>query len=283
MLISITRVNVPLLPLLLLTLLASSIPAMSIAKSGDFDHTHQIFTELLVENVRDGKVNYPGFIEAQSRFDTYLQSFASVGPESLADWSRAEQIAFWINAYNAFTIKAIIDNYPIKPSPLAGLFHPDNSIRQIAGVWDRLRFDAAGKKLTLDQIEHEILRVDYEEPRVHFALVCASISCPDLRVEAYRPAALEHQLESQTRNFLADESKGVQRDGDEIHISQIFKWFPEDFAGSASRDAFDDYSRSEAGVLGFILAHAPDAPVKSLLQSGEFELQYLGYDWSLNE
>ncbi len=270
---------------LLPVMLAAATAIATTAADGGFDHSHRAFSELLMQHVRDGRVDYKGYIAAQDRFQRYLRVLGQVDKAAFDQWPRRERMAFWINAYNAFTIQAIVDHYPIKSGLVTGLFPPDNSIRQIPGAWDQLKFAAAGRRVTLDHIEHGILRKEFNEPRIHFALVCASISCPDLRNEAYGAAVLDEQLAEQTRNFLGDPGKGVQpgRNGDTIRISQIFKWFPEDFAGSGTPDRFGDFSRDKAGVLGFILGHTADPRVVSLLHGGDFDLDYLDYDWSLNE
>ncbi len=150
------------------------------------DHFHVLYDSLLKKYVRNGKVDYVGFREAGGQFGLYLKSLGEVSEREFTAWSQGQKLAFWINAYNAFTIKAIIVHYPIKTRTFIGLFSPQNSILQIPGVWNRLRFQAVGKMVTLDEIEHEILRKKFKEPRIHFAIVCASMSCPDLASEAYR-------------------------------------------------------------------------------------------------
>jgi len=172
-----------------------------------FDHSHLIYDSLLRKYVHNGRVDYKGFKASAEEFDTYLRGLGSVSERDYANWPREEKLAFWINAYNAFTVKAVIDNYPIKGSVFS--FYPRNSIRQIDGVWDKLRFRAIGKMVNLEEIEHEILRKQFKEPRIHFAIVCASLGCPDLRSEAYRADIINEQFESAAIEFVNNPEKGI--------------------------------------------------------------------------
>ena len=169
-----------------------------------FDHGHGIFNNLLKEYVVDAKVNYRGFINNRDEFIKYLETLNNIDPGEFENWTENQKLAYWINAYNAFTIKAIIDHYPIKRSfTLIGIFYaPKNSILQIPGVWKKLKFNVLGKEVTLDQIEHGILRKEFNEPRIHAAINCASISCPDLRDEAYAADRLDSQLSDASSVFV---------------------------------------------------------------------------------
>src|SRR3990167_619036 len=138
-------------------------------KPGNFDQLHPIYDSLLKKYVHNAKVDYRGFVSSSEQFNAYLKQLGSVSEKDYVSWSREEKLAFWINAYNAFTIKAIIDHYPIKSKlSLSSIIYPKNSIRQINGVWDKLRFQAAGKMVSLNEIEHELLRKKFDEPRIHF-------------------------------------------------------------------------------------------------------------------
>ncbi|MFM7515178.1 MAG: DUF547 domain-containing protein [Cyanobium sp.] len=139
-----------------------------------------------------GMVAYEALQRDPAQLDRYLQAQADLSPERFASWSEAEQIALLINAYNALTLRSIIDHDPIRPT-----------IKAIPGVWKLRRHRVIGQRLTLDEIEHRILRREYNEPRIHAALVCAAISCPPLRREAYTGPELDRQLEVQTNRWLA--------------------------------------------------------------------------------
>ena len=190
----------PILTLLFLMIINNS---NSKPQPTHFDHNHGIFNVLLKENIDDGKVDYEGFINSKEEFMKYLDSIGDVTEQQYLVWTNGQKLAFWINAYNAFTLKAIIDNYPIKRSfTLVGIFYaPENSILQIPGVWKKLKFNAVGEEVTLDHIEHGILRKQFNEPRIHAAINCASISCPDLRDEAYIGERIEIQLDDASRKL----------------------------------------------------------------------------------
>ena len=251
----------------------------------DFDHTHASFDNLLKRYVVDGRVDYRGVAASGDDLETYLHELASVDGAAYAGWTRNQQLAFWINAYNAFAIKAIIDHYPLKRKGFTGLAFPANSIWQIPGVWKKLKRPAAGRSVALDDIEHKILRPTFREPRIHFALVCAALSCPSLRSEAYQAEHLDAQLDDQAYRFLSDPTKGFAIDADarKVRLSRIFKWFGEDFENDAAKDTFARRSSKQAGVLAFVLEHLEDERAKNILRKNRFKIRYFDYDWNLNE
>ena len=231
-----------------------------------------------------GLVNYRGLKADNSQLDAFSASLASVSPAQYASWSEPRKIAFWINAYNALTLEAIIRNYPIRSSFLRSAVYPKNSIRQIPGVWDKLRFAVAGREMTLDEIEHATLRAKFNEPRIHVALVCAALSCPPLRNEPYTGEKLDQQLDDQARTFLAS-SQGlrIDRQAGEVHLSSIFKWFGEDFVRTyGTREQFAGKSDVERAVLNFVSRYVSD-PDREFLVSSAYRIEYLDYDWTLNE
>lgn len=257
-------------------------------KSENFDQTYAAYNSLLDKYVVDAEVNYEGFIDSRAEFEAFLSSFGSVDQADFDTWTEEQKLSFWINAYNAFTIKAIIDHYPISRSfSLVGIFYaPSNSILQIKGVWDKLQFRAVGKMVTLEEIEHEILRKEFNEPRIHMAIVCASTSCPDLRSEAYVPEKLEEQLSEASINFVNSPQKGVyvnQQNG-RVKFSKIFKWFGEDFIPNyGSKKLFNNYSLKENAVLNFTSDYINSDETKKYLMNNKLKIGYLGYDWNLNE
>lgn len=220
--------------------------------------------------LREGRVDYRELKERPARLEKFVNELGAVSADEYGSWSKPDQLAFWLNAYNAFTVKAIVDHYPIQARGLAAWRYPRNSIRQIPGVWDRLKWKAAGRELTLDEIEHKIVRPGFREPRAHMALVCAARGCPPLRPEPYVGRTIERQLDEQARIFLASpHGLRLDRERNELLISSIFKWFPEDFGG-------------EKGALEFVARHAPP-DVRDYLRAGDFKLRYLYYDWTLND
>ncbi len=196
--------------------------------------------------------------QAQQDLQAYLQSLQALDPRTL---SREEQLAYWINLYNALTVELVIRHYPVE------------SIRKIRphlfafGPWDMEVAMVAGQSLTLNDIEHRILRPLFQEPRIHFAVNCASIGCPDLSSTAFTGANVEQQLQSLTARFLAH-PRGMEWRSDGLYLSSIFNWFATDFGG-------------EQGVLSFLQRHAPQSARKRLA-GYRGDIDY-GYDWQLND
>lgn len=178
--------------------------------------THTLFDRLLSKHVNtNGRVSYRGFLKDKDVLNTYISSLAT---QKLSDKTKKQQLAFWINAYNACTIQLILNNYPVK------------SITEIASgkPWTTVKFKIANQSLTLDQIENEIIRPQFKEPRIHFAVNCAAISCPPLLNEAYTANKLEQQLEKQTQKFINNTTFN-KLDTNNFIASKIFEWYAEDF------------------------------------------------------
>lgn len=231
---------------LILILIMNTSGLLSLGNSLD----HGIWTNLLNSYVTDdGKVNYAGFKNDQPRLDEYLQLLSSNVPED--SWTENEKLAYWINAYNAFTIALIVDHYPVK------------SIMDIKNAWD-IKFIQLGKKtFSLNEIEHEIIRKEFNEPRIHFVLVCAAVSCPILLNEAYTADKLEQQLQQQGMRFINDPSKN-SLEPKKAKVSQIFNWFSEDFTNQGS---LVDYLNSFS-----------DTQLNS-----NAKIEFMEYNWDLNE
>ncbi|MCL4694086.1 MAG: DUF547 domain-containing protein, partial [Candidatus Hydrogenedentes bacterium] len=185
------------------------------------------FAEVLARYIDgQGLVDYSGLRENRASLDAFIADLAELKPEASAAWSEPEKIAFWLNAYNAITLASVVDNYPIEPSLLRRFLYPENSIRQIPGVWTEREWIIMGSRYTLDAIEHEVLRVEFEEPRIHAAMVCAAMGCPPLRNEPYTGGLLIAQLNDQMRRFLAHDDKfRIRRDTGIVYLSPIFRWF----------------------------------------------------------
>jgi len=261
---------------------------VNMTESGAFDKSYEIYNSLLQKYVRDGRVDYEGFIESRGEFEAFLKAMGSIDPEEFGSWAENDKLAYWINAYNAFTIKAIIDHYPIERSfSLVGIFYaPSNSILQIKGVWKKLRFRAVGRMVTLDEIEHQILRKEFNEPRIHTAIVCASVSCPNLSSEAYSGGEIQEQLTAASLRFVNNPDKGVLIDkkDNRVNVSKIFKWFGDDFIKNYGVVvSFKNKSLKENAVLNFILDYLVSESKKEYLKNNNFKLGYLKYDWHLNE
>ena len=234
-----------------------------------FDHAHVAWSALLRKHVvvidggKASQVRYDGMARDRRLLKSYLEGLSAVRQEEFERWARAEQMAFLINAYNAFTVDKILTRYP-----------------DIGSIWDFGRifghpfkdrfFALLGRRSSLDYVEHEVLRKRYAEPRIHYAVNCAAVGCPMLREEAYLPARLEEQLEEQARRFLSDRARNRLRGG-RLEVSKIFDWFKEDFA---EREVY--FARYAA-----LLADRPDE--RQLIMSGKAVVTFLDYDWSLND
>ena len=230
--------------------------------AAEFDDTHALFTGVLERHVRNARVDYAALKARPSDLNRYLDQVARVSRTEFKRWSGPRQIAFLSNAYNAHTLRLIIEHYPVK------------SIKDIGGLlngpWDQPVVKLFGETITLNTLEHKILRKDYDEPRLHFALVCAAKGCPPLRGEAYVGARLEEQLVDQARQFLAEPGKNrIAATERAVYLSPVFKWYGGDF------------EKKHGSVLAALKPYWPDK--SGALVQDDFKIRYTDYDWSLNE
>jgi len=209
--------------------------------------------------VRLAGVDYPA-MKKDPGYAKLIADLKTFFPATLK--SREEKLAFWINAYNIMAVKMVLDHYPVDSIKDAGSL--------FGSVWNKEVGVIGGKEVTLNQIEHEILR-KMGDPRIHVAIVCASVSCPDLRSEAYTADRLDAQLDDQLKLFLENRDKGlrVDRDKKQVVLSKIFDWFQEDF-------------ETRGGVLSFVSEHAPMKD-RSFLKQADVDISYLDYNWDLNK
>ena len=257
------------------------------AAGAGFDHQHAAWTALLRKHVVliDGgnasQVRYAQLAKDRTALNDYLATLSKVTHAEFSAWTRPQQAAFLINAYNGFTVEKILTRYP-----------------DIRSIWDFGKifgnpfkddfFSLFGEKFTLDRIEHETLRKPgvYNEHRVHYAVNCASVGCPMLREEAYVADRLEQQLEQQTVRFLSDRSRNrANAQGGELEVSKIYDWFK------------DDWTRGYRGISGkgepvnlleqffakYAVLLADDPAQQDLIRSGKAKIRFLDYDWSLND
>lgn len=243
-----------------------------------YDPQHTAFTSLLQRHVSAGRVDYTALRRERASLDAYVAAVQSLDAAMIAALPRPERLAFHLNAYNAFVLRTIVDHHPLSRGSLVGLAFPANSIWQIPGAFRERRFTLGGKRVSLDDLEHRIIRPQFAEPRVHMALVCAARSCPPLRSEAFVSTRLDAQLDDQAQRFLADRQHGLQVDAanDGVRVSAIFKWFGEDFAALTGGDR-------DRGVLDFVAGHVDDAALRARLRAPGLKLRFLDYDWTLNE
>ena len=253
------------------------------AETGPFDHAHTQWGLALDMYVDESGVDYDA-VERDPRFlDRYLAAVVSVDSAEFDAWAEPAQMAYLANAYNALAIRTVAANYPIPRSlrPTA-LVRPGNSVWQIDGFFDEIRHRVAGRDLTLDDIQHDWLRRRHQDPRLHFALVCAARSCPPLRREPYRGDIMDNQLADQVRRFVQQPYNRFDPDADLVEISPLFDWFAEDFATLAPEDGYHLESDAQRGALALLARHLPDS-IATWLHDGYYRVRYLDYDWSLNE
>ncbi len=217
------------------------------------------------------RVDYDGFERDRAQLQAYLESLSALSSSAYADWPQSERIAFLLNAYNAYTIELILraESRPTSIKDLGSLFR---------SPWKERFFDLLGARRSLDEVEHELLRRDegYPDPRIHFAVNCASIGCPALRPEAYEATRLEQQLEDQTRRFLADRSRNrLEPDGRTLRVSRIFDWYLSDFERGW---------RDTNSVSAFLIRYAEPLDLPSGMSGAkDWRLRYSDYDWRLND
>ncbi len=263
------------LQLLLASAGAAWLPTAAFAQ-GSFDHEHAAWSALLKKHVRwlpDGKrsqADYKGFAADRAQLKAVLDSYSTVPKASFDGWNKAQQQAFLVNAYNAFTVELILTEYPNL-----------KSIKDLGSLlqspWKKKFFTLLGEQHHLDWIEHEQLRSVYKDPRVHAAVNCASIGCPALRDEAFTAAKLDAQLDDGMRRFMGDNTRNRVKGG-QVEVSSIFKWFKEDFNSGYRgfkqvEDVFATYAEQ--------LTDKPDE--QAALRAKSLPVSYLDYDWSLND
>ena len=229
-------------------------------ESGEASFEHTALDRLMAEGTRKGLVDYGYFRSHRAELDAYLERVAAA---DLASLDPDHLMALLINAYNALTIRSILDHQPV------------DSIRDIDGVWTEIEHTVGGHELTLDAIEHNLLRPFYKDPRIHFAVNCASASCAPLPPWAFGGEGLEEQLEERSRAFLSDPAN-VRVEGETLLLSKYFDWYGEDFTKEGWEPRAETipafvarYTRPE--VREFLEAHEGPPP-----------LEFLDYEWSLN-
>ncbi len=259
--------------------LGALLAAAPVTAQDGFDHDYDRYGDLLRSHLSGPRVDYAALVEHRQALDDVVEEFGGVSSATLESWSRPQRLAYWINAYNLFTLRAIVDHYPIEGSWLS--LHPSDSIRQIDGVWDELLWRAGGREVTLDQIEHEIVRPTFTEPRIHFAVNCASLGCPPLAAEPYLPTRLDAQLDAAAVGYLAS-PHGLRVSGSTLMVTRIFDWYGEDFVEQFADQPAARRSDKERAILAVIARYGPPA-AGTLATSDAASLGYLDYDWSLND
>ena len=244
-----------------------------------FDQSHNDLTKVLAENVKAGVVDYAAIKKNPAELDKYLSQIGSISDKDYKSWPKPERMAYLINAYNAFTLKMISDFYPVDSIRSIGARVGGGIFSRKSKQWNiseyekdgkKVTFKAMGRTITLDEIEHKNLRPNFQDYRVHFALVCGALSCPPLRSEAFTGAKLDQQLDAQGRAFFADPFRNqYDAKSNSLKISKIFDWF------------HGDFERTGSSVQKVAKKYLPESQGNSL--SDETKISFLEYDWSLND
>lgn len=234
------------------------------------------YDRFLDQYVKDGVVDYRGMKGDSSALDQYLKQAAALSADEFSVWDEEKRLAFLFNLYNAATVRMILDHYPVESIKDIGSF--------FKGPWDQKVVQLFGETTTLDVLEHDILRKEYNEPRLHMTLVCAAKACPPLRNELYTADRLNEQMDDQTVLLLKHPLKfKIDREQGIVYFSSIFKWFGDDFIKNYSPSVgFDGLNKKEKAIASFCANYLQTAD-KEYLMSGNYRVKYLDYDWSLNE
>ncbi|MFT5289961.1 MAG: hypothetical protein ACI82F_002032 [Planctomycetota bacterium] len=234
-----------------------------------FDHTHRRWNAILKLHVEGDRFDYAALAKERGELDAYLGELSAVERADLESWAKPQRFAFWINAYNAFTILKVIDNLPLDSiRDLDKSFGLNTVFEQEWIPLKALHPSGKLKRMSLNDIEHTILRERFKDARIHAAVNCASISCPPLLGEAFVPDRLDAQLSSQMRAFVADRVRNTfNRDDNSVRLSKIFDWFA------------DDFKRDTDSVRDYLVRFASEADAEFLREA---KLKYASYDWDLN-
>ena len=264
----------------LIATIAVFLAASSVFAQG-FDHSYAAWDAQVKKHVKwlpdnkQSRVNYKGFLSERAELTKTLESFSAVTPSQYSAFNKEQQMAFLINAYNAFTVELILSKYPDLKSikDLGTTF---------SSPWKKSFFKLLGEERNLDWIEHQRLRPNiagggFKEPRIHVAIVCASIGCPALPPEAFTATKLEGQLEDGMKRFVGDRTRNRFADG-KLQVSSIFKWFKEDF-----EKGYAGFSKVEDVFAKYAEAMSSDATIQGQLRAKTVSISHLDYDWSLND
>ncbi len=248
------------LTLVVMVALAAASPATA---GAEFDHSH--WDHVLKRFVSErGEVDYAALRRDPAEMQAYLAEVSASSPVNKPQLfpTRAHVIAYWINAYNAFVTWGVAQRYPVKSVRDIGL---------VSGFFRIKAFTAGGVSMSPDNVEHDTLRLDFHEPRIHFAIVCASLGCPFLSRDAYLGATLESQLDAAAKRFVnEDRNVAIDLHQKSITLSKIFEWYSGDFGGNE-------------GVRRFILSHTADDKRRAVEVLKDPVIRYRDYDWGIND
>jgi Protein of unknown function, DUF547 len=261
---------------------ALAITALLLASSAfaQFDQSHKAFDDLLkkhvtyINNGNASQVSYAGFAKDRAALKSYLDSIAAVAEATYKSWSKPQQLSFLINTYNAATIELILTKYPNLKSirDLGSTFSKPWSIKFVKLL---------GSEVTLDNIEHDMIRAEgaFNDPRIHVAVVCASIGCPMLRNEVFTAEKIDAQLDDSMKRFLSDRTRNrYSADSKKLEVSKIFDWYKKDFT-----KGYKGFSSLEATLGKYADQLADDPAARAEIKAGKVAITHLDYDWNLND
>jgi len=266
---------------LALTIGSLVLPAQRFTPAEGADPLHVPLDQILDVNVRDGLVYYRALKSDQSRLARYAASL-NVPAQTYAGWTRDQQVAFWLNAYNAFVLETVIDNYPIRARTTT---FPAVSIKQIPGAFEQTKHRAAGRSVTLDEIEKTILP-EFKDPRMYLALGRGSIGSGRLRSEAYTADRLKDQLANVPKEFVnEDHMFAIDRLANQVNVTAILSWREQEFVAAYDQGASGPYAQRspiERAIIAFVSPHLLPLE-KELIQQNQFSVKFRQFDWSLND
>jgi len=245
------------------------------------DPLHVPFDQILDTSVRDGLVYYRALKSERGRLDRYIASL-NIPSATYDGWAADRKIAFWVNAYNAFVLETIVSSYPIHGTSST---YPASSIRQIPGAFERTKHRAAGRSVTLDEIEKTILP-EFKDPRVYLALGRGSVGSGRLRSEAYTAERLKNQLADVQKEFVnEDHMFSIDRLSNQVNVTAILSWREQEFVAAYDQGASGPYAQRspiERAIIAFVLPHLLPLE-KELFQQNQFSVKFRQFDWSLND
>lgn len=239
---------------------------------GTFDQEYSTYARVLSNFVKGEYVDYLALKENRADLDAFVNELAGLTMKEYDRMDRDEQKAMWINAYNGLVLRSITDAYPVA------------SAKEIDGAFDGKRWEVAGKKVTLGDIQNNILREDFEDPRVHFAINCGAAGCPPLANKPFLADALDEQLRESVTAFVNNPDRNkINPHINTVTTTEIFKWFPDDFKPEYDIEQFQNLEPSERATLSFIFAYADESIFEFVDESAEWSLEFMPFDWSLND
>ena len=247
--------------------------------ASSFDDNYMDYGRVLHDYVHGTRVDYASLKGSRATLDAAVAAAGRAEHRRRAGMEPRAAAGFLDQRLQPAHAPAIVDHYPIRARVFT--LAPRNSIRQIDGVWTKISWRAAGRTLTLDDIEHRILRPEFKEPRVHFAVNCASVGCPPLAAEPYLARTLDAQLDAAARRYLASE-RGLKIEGSTLSVTKILEWYGDDFVARFAPTALGKSDRIEQAIRGVVEQFGPQ-PAAALARTPSTRIKFLDYDWSLND